>query len=591
MQQATQSYASVTGAGPTTEPSTDPTANLAGRSLAQTRKTRKGPNGEATSARSPAAPQEREEDLQDNTTVTDQADKPTKRQRAESATSHDAEEGEITAPQPSPQGPDTRFTITSPTPEHTPIDQVDNTIDGATPLTLTPKATPLPAPAGDGAQHTFNRLQNFNGARFGEAEYNEPEPQEGFDTAMNEGFEGASDDEEWEMLEEETEKNKEKIRGLRKMLNDENDEEDEARQEEEDEELPLARWVPKPFQDFPTTYGESPTYIYSNVHPGQRDAVMMDEDATNLIVLVQGKNSWENPKSNEIAGVIADEICDFLEIEDVDVSPAIPRTTPRAHNDPPWIFYVRNVSANKALILEEQQVLASRRIQMHIFPAIFMGSSGYGGTIEGLVPSNLKNFTDIKRDILTKDIAEILFAHKGFYDAVMIYTMDTQPPDPDAIPIWQYDQCVRSFLRTEFQVTVLPTKNAYGILAPAVNLYFLLVTRKDIHRRSILAQLQTVKFSTTRFGTGTYSNRWKCHACRAVDHPTGLCSFKSVPRWAEIVNPPPAPPPAHNAQAGQTQGLRGAARGATRGRGRGQGLGRGQARGQPTRGRGSRGGN
>lgn len=599
MQEATQSYA--TKAGPTTEPTSEPTATIVGRTLALSRKTRKGLNGEATSARSPAPSQEREDETPATPPGINQTDKTPKRQRAESATSHDAEEGEILGTQPQPQAPDARFTIESPTPspapEH-PIDHLtDNDNDEVTPLTLTPKATPLPAPAGEGAQRAFNRLQNFNGVIIEGVEHDTNGSEKDLDTDMNERFERFEEpsDDEWDMMEGESERNQEKIRGLRKMLNDENDEEDEARQEEEQEALPAARWVPRPLQDFPTTYGESPTFIYSNLQPGQRDAVMMDDEASNLIVLVQGENSWKFPKCNEIAGVIAEEICAFLETEDIDVSPALARTTPQFHNDPPWAFYVRNLSAENALILEEQQVLASRRIQLHVYPAVFMGSSGYGGTIEGLVPSNLKNFTDTKRDILTKDIADILFKHKGFYDAVMIYTMDAQASDADEIPTWQFDQCVRSFLRTEFQVTVLPTKNPNGIFAPSVNLYFLLVTHKDLHRRSILAQLQTVKFGTTRFGTGTYSMGWKCHACRGVDHPTGLCSFKSVPRWEEIVNPPPAPNTAPNQQAGPNTGTRGAARGATRGRGRGQGAGRGQTGGQPPRGsrggRGGRGGN
>lgn len=111
----------------------------------------------------------------------------------------------------------------------------------------------------------------------------------------------------------------------------------------------------------------------------------------------------------------------------------------------------------------------------------------------------------MKRNILTKDITNILFSHQGFYEAVMIYTIDAQSADSGKIPTWQYDQCVRSFLRTEFQVAVLPTKNTWGILTPSINLYFLLVTCKDIHRHSILTQLCTVKFKMLRFGTGTYS--------------------------------------------------------------------------------------
>lgn len=584
----------------TLDPASDPTSS-AGRALS--RKHHKGPNGTASSARNPSISLKPGEVQTALTADEPPSDKNPKRQRAESDTSHDAEEGEITTPlidntipQSPPQDPLTINTydpLSSEDPSH-PHHDPPNDID--TPLTLTPKATPLPPPAGEAAQHAFNRLHAFNGAMNEAYDPGTQEPLDGFEEATNEDEEMPSDDE-WEMLDEEAERMQERVRGLRKRLNDENDEEDEARQEEE-EALPAARWVPRPRQDFPPIYGEAPTFAYSNLNPAQRDAVMAEDDAHNLMVMVEGENSWAHPKCNEIAGVIADEICAFLDIEDVDISPALARNPPQHHNDPPWVYYVRDLNIEQAIILEEQQVLASRRIQIHIFPTIFLGSSGYGGTIEGLVPTNLRNFTDTKRNILTRDLAEVLFAHKGFYDAVMTYSIDSQAPNSDAIPAWQHDQCVRSFLRTEFQVTVLPVKNAWGILAPAVNLYFLLATRKDIHRRSILAQLRTIEFSTTRFGTGTYSIGWKCHACRAVDHPTGLCAFKSVPRWNEIVNPPPAPPAAPNQHTNLNNIPRGLARGRGRGQnpargqnpGRGQNGGRGHTRGQPTRGaRGARG--
>lgn len=170
--------------------------------------------------------------------------------------------------------------------------------------------------------------------------------------------------------------------------------------------------------------------------------IMMEEDTNNHIILVQGESSWTHPKGNKITEAIAEDICTFLEIDNINVSPALARNSPTNPNNPPWAYNSRGLSAEQALLLKEHQVLASQLIQMHIFPTVFMGSSGYRGTIHGLVPTNLKNFTNTKRDILTKDITDILFKHKGFHKAVMAYTQDTQSTDTNTIPEWQYNQCV-----------------------------------------------------------------------------------------------------------------------------------------------------
>lgn len=476
------------------------------------------------------------------------------------------------------------------------------------PQTLTPKANPLPNAAATAAQRSFDE-QHKRGDRYinheDDENYDSPPPAE---TQL--GFEQEDinlsdvDVDDWELLDKEADRLRQGV-DMRKILEDEDKEEDEARQEEVDDPI-ISRWVPQPPKGWPFIYGETPTYPYSNLHPAQRDEIMMEEGAHNLMILVFGENSWEEPKCNTIAGSIAEELCDYLNIEEVIVFPALPRNTPRLRNDPPWVYYVTGLDQENATRLKDRHILASRMIQMQILPTIYFGPTGYGGTIEGLIATNLKNFTEVKRDLLLRDIRSILFKHKGTHDTIMTYLLAIQPVGNAQVDITQYDQCVEKFLLSDLKVKILQTKTGGNTPAPAINMYFRLDTNKDMHRRSLLTQLLSVSYSTSRFGVGRYNPGWKCHSCRGVDHPSGLCPFRNISHWEDIVNPSPPPPPADDQDsksAGPSNAQKGTSRGAYRGTGRGVGTnaGRGSGtstgrganvgRGQTQKGRGGRGSN
>lgn len=458
------------------------------------------------------------------------------------------------------------------------------------PQAKTPQVNVLPNPAAIAAQRAFDE-QRIRGDRYINPEDNEntnsPPPvetQTGFDRDEEEYRTDFGVDD-WENLDKEADRLRHGV-NMRKILEDEDKEEDETRQEEVDEPI-ISRWVPTPPKGWPSIYGETPTYPYSNLHPGQRDEIMMEEGAHNLMVLVFGENSWEEPKCNTIAGSVAQELSDYLNIEEVIVFPALPRNTPRLRNDPPWVYYVTGLDQEDATRLTDRHILASRAIQMEILPTIYFGPTGYGGTIEGLIATNLKNFTEVKHDLLLRDIRAILFKHKGTHDAIMTYLLAIQPAGTAQLNTTQYDQCVQGFLRDDLKVKILQTKKGGSTPAPAVNMYFLLETNKDMHRRCLLTQLLSVVYSTTRFGVGRYNPGWKCHSCRGVDHPSGLCPFRSIEHWDDIVSssPPPPPPPAddHDPQnMGPTNAQRGSNRGAFRGNGRGTGPNSGRGNGTST---------
>lgn len=339
--------------------------------------------------------------------------------------------------------------------------------------------------------------------------------------------------------------------------------------------------VPTPERGFPPIHGSSPTHVYGNVYPPQLQT-FLKKKGSNLIVFAFHENAWDATRSNHIAEEIASSIQLLYNDTNVSVAPAKRRVMLERRNDPPYAYFVQDIADEVAEDLLQKGCVASSKIIFSVYPPHWLGpDSVYLGSITGLVATSLVNISEHKKSQLTFDLAEIIYAHKESYDSLMNYILAIAPTPADKNDQdmeYDPDREIHQCLGDDFSIKIIETKSPGGKPAATVSMYLIARSRSDTHRVAIRNALKSAAFETSRFGTGKYLSGFKCHACRAIDHPTGMCPFKDTPLWSEITNPPPTTP-ANNADATPTQqqsqlqggnGYRGT-RGGIRGGGRGQG--------------------
>ncbi|KAF7973118.1 hypothetical protein HWV62_16240 [Athelia sp. TMB] len=250
---------------------------------------------------------------------------------------------------------------------------------------------------------------------------------------------------------------------------------------QEPEESPShANLVPTPLGGWPTVHGRVPTLTIGNVDP-QQVQLYVKEMTRVMVAQPLGANSWDATKSGDIANAIAEEIRSSFNAPTVAVSPANEDKPPTGPNDPPYSFFVSDITDETYWALHDKECIASKNIQFIIRPLKRMGPNSYMGCIMGLV--NVQNLTDRREDQLLDDLRELLYKNTAFYDATLnialtyISTLpqpSSPPPgeeaDVDMSPENDPDYFVHDLLG-DLKIEVIPIKTKNGTPKPAVNLY------------------------------------------------------------------------------------------------------------------------
>lgn len=258
-----------------------------------------------------------------------------------------------------------------------------------------------------------------------------------------------------------------------------------------------------------------------------------------------GGNSWDGEKSGDLADTMAGEICGYFKATSVAVSPANEDRPTTGPNNPPYSFFITDISDEVYDALIERMCIASKKIQFIICPLRYPGPCSYMGSVMGLV--NVQDLSDKRKGQLLDDLRELLYNTPGVYDTILNIALDHTPPvnltdfNVNINPEEDVDYFIHDLL-SELRIKVIMTNAKNGVLKPAVNLY-LDIPGDDNHARfTVKNAFASVTFNTSRFGKGYYQSSWRCHMCRAVDHPTGLCPFKDVLAWKEITESEKTPP-------------------------------------------------
>jgi hypothetical protein len=277
------------------------------------------------------------------------------------------------------------------------------------------------------------------------------------------------------------------------------------------------QYTPKPEGGFPVVYGRNSTHAFDNI-----DLVQIT-DWMNLPgprVFIQPLSHGFYPPAiaQEIVGVLQSTVKDIFACEKVKVTAPMASSAPTNVDHAPYTYLMRNIPAEVATTLINQQCWATEKIGFMVYTAEAIMPQ-YLGAVEGL------NATDDEDVGVIRD----LIARTLYDSEVGPIIAEISEHDP-SLAYLEAPERAATVMKT-LRIRMINIRAQGGTLRPIANIYINCPFESDTDWTRLVEAVAQTKFKHSLLGTGTIHRGWMCTICHGADHPSGLCPFPSIPGW------------------------------------------------------------